>query len=108
MYVYVFAMHNSLFAIHTKPPNQDFKSPITDVRISGLPKIIVSGPKQVHMARHGLILGQDGALPFPIISIYRPGQNIEIKQSKKSNFGYHELISNSSCKAPSSVILENW
>ena len=70
---YVFAIHNSLFAVHTKPKNQNFKYPITDVRVSGLPEIIISGPKWVHMARHGLILCQDGALPLPIISIHLPG-----------------------------------
>ena len=66
-------IHKSLFAIHTKPQNQDFRSPITDVRISGRPEIIVSGPEWVHMARHGLKLCQDGATGSNIIFIHLPG-----------------------------------
>ena len=45
----------------------------------GLPKIIISGPKWVHMPRHGLKLCQDGALPLAIISIYLPDPKTELK-----------------------------
>ena len=77
--VYVFAIHSSLFAIRTKSQNQDFRSPIIDVRIYRHPKIIVLDPKWVHMARHGLKLCQDGATGSNIIFIYLPGPKTDLK-----------------------------
>ena len=61
-------------------------SPITDVRISGLPEIIISGPKWVHMARHGLKLCQDGATGSNIIFIYLPGPKTTLKNYFFFNF----------------------
>ena len=34
-HIFVSAMHNSSFAIHTKAKNQDFRCPITDVCVLG-------------------------------------------------------------------------
>ena len=63
----MFAMHNSLFAKHTNTKNQDFRSPITDVRVSGRPKITVVGPKWVAVNSHGLKLWENDATGLGII-----------------------------------------
>ena len=57
----VAAIHNCLFALHTRSENQDFRCPITDVAFLGGSKIMVLGTKWVAVARHGLILWENGA-----------------------------------------------
>ena len=88
--MYVFAIHNSLFAIHTKAKNQDFRSLITDVCVLGRPKMAVSGPKWVVVNSNGLKLWENDATGLGIIfkllfwhsgpKIYQQIKNIELNQ----------------------------
>ena len=66
-HVYVSAIHISVFAIHTTPKNQDFRCLLTDVRVSGRPKITVFGPKWVAVNSHGLKLWENDATGLRII-----------------------------------------
>ena len=45
-HIFVSAIHISLFAIHTGSKNQDFRCLITDVRVSGRPKMTVEKYKR--------------------------------------------------------------
>ena len=56
-----------MFAIHIISKNQDFRSPITDVRVLGRPKMTVSGPKWVAVNSNGLKLWENDATGLRII-----------------------------------------
>ena len=79
-----------MFAIHIISKNQDFRSPITDVRVSGRPKMTVSGPKWVAVNSNGLKLWENDATGLRIIfkllfwhsgpKIYQKIKNLELNQ----------------------------
>ena len=74
-HVYVSAIHIFAFAIYKKSKNQDFRCLITDVRVSGRPKMTVSGPKWVAVNSNGLKLWENDATGLGIIlkSLFLPG-----------------------------------
>ena len=79
-----------MFAIHIISKNQDFRSPITDVRVLGRPKMTVSGPKWVAVNSNGLKLWENDATGLRIIfkllfwhsgpKIYQKIKNLELNQ----------------------------
>ena len=92
-HVYVSAIHIAVFAIHIISKNQDFRSPITDVRVLGRPKMTVSGPKWVAVNSNGLKLWENDATGLRIIfkllfwhsgpKIYQKIKNLELNQIGK-------------------------
>ena len=89
-HIFVSAIHISLFAIHTRSKNQDFRCLITDVRVLGRPKMTVSGPKWVAVNSNGLKLWENDATGLRIIfkllfwhsgpKIYQKNKNLELNQ----------------------------
>ena len=86
-HIFVSAIHISVFAIHIISKNQDFRSPITDVRVSGRPKMTVSGPKWVAVNSNGLKLWENDATGLRIIFkllFWHSGPKIYQKIKKKN------------------------
>ena len=61
------AIHIFAFAIYTRSKNQDFRCLMTDVRVSGRPKMMVLGPKWGAVNSNGLKLWENDATESRIV-----------------------------------------